>query len=304
MRQGVNPFLLRGLRQSNQILSTAKTTIGKRKMATQYHFLVSCKKTTDTAWTLEMRADGGEIPMSVVQPDSGADGVLTTDPIAQTITEVKAMTHYLRQLNKRNGRGPVGHNDSAIWNISQRLSQLQLGQQITVKISYFEHKGLRSGLYEINSLGVFPPSNLASVSAESLSRAQSAPLPQVVIDTIANLGSRVDTLQRELHTAQQTLHEHGMRLKAQEEQTEHLVDENRQLRESRAAQTTVTQSTCPRSQEAPSSQPPPSSESADEDNIGTEAQSLFQQFIKASTPSTSLNEPSADYPRKGRRKGN
>jgi hypothetical protein len=248
---------------------------------------------------MEMRSDGGEIPMSVVQPDSTGDGVLTTNPIAQTIAESKTITHYLRQLNRRNGKGPVGHNDSVIWNISQRLSQLQLEQQITVKISYFEHKGIRSGLYEINSLGVFPPSTPASVLAESLPRAQSHQTPQVVIDTITNLGNRVDALQRELHTAQQTLHEHGMRLKAQEERIERLAAENHQLKESRVAQTTVTQSSCPRSQETPSPQP-----SADEDNMSTEAQNLFQQFIKASTPSTSLNEPSADYPQKGRRRGN
>ena len=58
-------------------------------MATQYHFLVSCKKATDTAWTMEMQTDSGEVPMSIVHPDSETDEVLTTNPITRTIAEVK-----------------------------------------------------------------------------------------------------------------------------------------------------------------------------------------------------------------------
>ena len=114
-------------------------------MATQYHFLVCCKKIAETEWTLEMQADSGEVPMSIVHPDSETDRVLTANPITQTIAEARIMTQYLRQLNRYSGSGAIGHNDSVIRSISQRLSQLQLGQQITVKISCFKYKGLRSG---------------------------------------------------------------------------------------------------------------------------------------------------------------
>ena len=272
-------------------------------MATHYHFLVSCKKITDTEWTMEMQADSGEVPMSIVHPDSETDGVLTANPITQKIAEARIMTHYLRQLNRRSGRGTAGHNDSVIRNISQRLSRLQLGQQITVKISCFEHKGLRSGLYEINSLGVFPPVNRARPLIAPLSQEQKARVPQAVVDAITSLGNHVETLQQELHATQRILREYGMQLESQEKQIEQLAVENNQLRESRASQTTSTQSSDPHSQEAAASQPPSSTEEADEDHINTEAQSLFQQFIKSSKSPKPQNKPPANNPPKGRGKG-
>ena len=271
-------------------------------MATHYHFLVSCKKITDTEWTMEMQADSSEVPMSVVHPDSETDEVLTTDPITRTIAEVKIMTRYLRQLNRHSGRGTVGHNDSVIRNINQRLSQLQLGQQITVKISCFEHKGLRSGLYEINSLGVFPPINRGRPLVATLSQEQKARVPQVLVDAITSLENHVDTLQRELHAAQRILREYGTQLEAQEKQIQQLSVENNQLRESRASQTTSSQSSDSHP-EAASSQTSPSAEEADEDHIDTEAQSLFQQFIKSSKLSKPQNKPPTNYPPKGRSKG-
>ena len=79
---------------------------------------------------MEMQADSGEVPMSIVHPDLETDEVLTTNPITRTIAEVKVMAHYLRQLNRHSGRGTVGHNDSVIRNISQRLLQLQLGHRL------------------------------------------------------------------------------------------------------------------------------------------------------------------------------
>ena len=270
-------------------------------MATHYHFLVACKKITDTEWTMEMQADSSEVPMSVVHPDSETDEVLTTDPITRTIAEVKIMTRYLRQLNRHSGRGTVGHNDSVIRNINQRLSQLQLGQQITVKISCFEHKGLRSGLYEINSLGVSPPINRGRPLVATLSQEQKARVPQVLVDAITSLENHVDTLQRELHAAQRILREYGTQLEAQERQIQQLSVENNQLRESRASQTTSSQSSD--SQEPASSQSSPSVEEADEDHTDTEAQSLFQQFIKSSKLSKPQNKPPANYPPKGRGKG-
>lgn len=254
-------------------------------MATQYHFLVSCKKITDTEWTMDTQAANGDVPMAIVHPDSETDGVLTTDPITQTIAEVKIMTHYLRQLNRHSGRGSVGHNDSVIRNISRRLSQLQLGQQITVKISFFEHKGLRSGLYEINSLGVSPPINRARPLVATLSQEQKARIPQVLVDAVTSLENHVDTLQRELHAAQRILNEYGTQLEAQEKQIQRLAVENNRLRKNRASQTTPTQSSDIHSQEADASQPSSLTEEENEDQMNTEAQSLFQQFMKTSKSS-------------------
>ena len=270
-------------------------------MATQYHFLVSCKKITGTEWTMEMQADSGEIPMSIVHPDSETDGVLTANPITQTIAEARIMTHYLRQLNRHSGRGTVGHNDSVIRNISQRLSQLQLGQQITVKISCFEYKGLRSGLYEINSLGVFPPVSRARPLIPPLSQEQKARVPQAIVDAIASLGNHVETLQRELHAAQRILREYGMQLEVQEKQIQKLTAENHQLRENRVSQTTPTQSSNPHLQETAASQPSSSAEEADEDHIDTEAQGLFQQFIKASKSSKPQNAANQPPKKRGKR---
>ena len=270
-------------------------------MATHYYFLVSCKKVTDTEWMMEMQTDSGEVPMSIVHPDSETDEVLTTNPITRTIAEVKIMTHYLRQLNRHSGRGTVGHNDSVIRNISQRLLQLQLGQQITVKISFFEHRGLRSGLYEINSLGVSPPIDRARPLVATLSQGQKARVPQVLVDAVTSLENHVDTLQRELHATQRILREYGTQLETQEKQIQQLSVENNQLRKNRASQTTPSQSSDPNSQEPASSQPTPPAEEAEEDDIDTS--SLFQQFMKSSRFSKPQNKPPANYPPKGRGKG-
>ena len=267
-------------------------------MATQYYFLVSCKKITNTEWTMGMQANSGEVPMSIVRPDSETDEVLTTNPITRTIAEVKVMTNYLRQLNRHSGRGTVGHNDSVIRNISQRLSQLQLGQQITVKISYFEHKGLRSGLYEINSLGVSPPINRGRPLTATLSQEQKARVPQVLVDAVTSLENHVDTLQRELHAAQRVLREYGVQLEAQKKQIQQLSVENNQLRESSDSETAPTQSSDSPPQEADTSQPNSPAEGADEENIDIEAQSLFQQFMKSSRSSKSQNKPPANDPPK------
>ncbi len=301
-------------------------------MATQYHFLVSCKKITDREWTMEMQADSGEVPMSIVQPDSETDEVLTTDPITRTIAEVRVMTHYLRQLNRHSGRGTVGHNDSVIRNIGQRLSQLQLGQQIAVKISCFEHKGLRSGLYEINSLGVSPPIDRARPLVATLSQEQKARVPQGLVDAVTSLENHVDTLQRELHATRRILREYGAQLEAQDKQIQQLSVENNQLRESSDSEAvptqssdpypqkagtsqpdspaeeadeddTDTESSDPYPQEAGASQPDSPAEEADEDDTDTEARSLFQQFMKSSRISKPQNRLPATNPPRGRRKG-
>lgn len=115
---------------------------------------------------MEMQANSGEIPTLFVQADSNSDGVLTPDPIAQSIANSSIMTRYPRQLNRCNGKELLGHNDSVVRNISQHFSQLRRGQWITVKVSYFESKGLNSGTYEIKSLGIFPPAKPLAVPTE------------------------------------------------------------------------------------------------------------------------------------------
>ena len=249
-------------------------------MATQYHFLVSCKKITDTEWTMEMQSDSGKVPMSVVHPDSETDGVLTANPITQTIAEARIMIHHLRQLNRHSGRATVGHNDSVIWNVNRRLSQLELGQQITVKISYFEHKGLRSGLYEINSLGVSSPVNRAQPLIAPFSQKEKARDPQTVADALTSLKNHVETLQQELHEAQRVLHKYGRQLESQEKQIHQLETENHQLKESRISQTTSTPSNDSQPQEPAASQPATSVEETVEDHTDTEAQGLFQEELE------------------------
>ena len=261
-------------------------------MATQYYFLVSCKKITDTEWTMGMQADSGEIPMSIVHPDLETDEVLTTNPITRTIAEVKVMTNYLRQLNRHGGRGAVGHNDSVIRNIGQRLLQLQLGQQITVKISYFEHKGLRSGLYEINSLGVSPPINRAQPLTATLSQEQQTRVPQVLVDAVTSLENHVNTLQRELHAAQRILREYGAQLEAQDKQIQQLSVENNRLRESSDSETAPTQASGLHPQDAVTSQTVSPVEEADEEDIDTELEVQDKQIQQLSVENNQLRKSS------------
>ena len=310
-------------------------------MATQYHFLTSCKKITDTEWIMEIQADSEEIPMSIVYPDSEADEVLAVDPIIKKIADVKIMIRYLRQLNRHSSRGTLGHNDSVIWNISHRFSQLQPGQQIKVKISCIEYKGLRSRLYEINSLGVFSSPDPVQSMTPPASQDQRAQGHQVVDEAIAKLGNRVEILQQELHEAQRILHEYREQLETHEKQIQHLTADNHQLKGGKTSQTTPTQSDTQHSQQPASSQPTPSVEKVDEERprksealqviptqsdtrhsqqpassqptlsvekvdeelIDIEAKSLFEQFIKSSRFSKPQSKLPAHYPPKNRDKG-
>ena len=87
---------------------------------------------------------------------SKVDGVLATDPIVREVADPHVITSYLRQLNRRRSGQSTGNNDTVIWNITTRLLQLKIEQQLKVSITYFEDKELRSGAYEILSQGVFP----------------------------------------------------------------------------------------------------------------------------------------------------
>ena len=125
-------------------------------MAIRYQFIVSCKRAAETKWIFKIQSDTGEIPMSIVEPMSKADGVLAADPIVREVADPHVITSYLRQLNRRRSGQSTGNNDTVIWNITTRLLQLQIEQQIKVSITYFEDKELQSGAYEILSQGVFP----------------------------------------------------------------------------------------------------------------------------------------------------
>ncbi len=125
-------------------------------MATRYHFIVSCMRVSAKKWIFKIQSDTGDIPMSIVEPMSKVDGVLAADPIVREVADPHVISSYLRQLNRRKSDRSTGNNDTVIWNISTRLLQLQIEQQIRVSITYFEDKELQSGAYEILSQGVFP----------------------------------------------------------------------------------------------------------------------------------------------------
>ena len=285
-------------------------------MTVQYHFTVSCKKITETKWIVQMQSTGREVPMPIVQPESNTDSVLTTDPIVQEITDPHAMTCYLRQLNHRRGSRSSGHNDVVIWNLSNRFPKLQIGQQLTVSISYFEGEGFRSGTYEIRSKGIFPrvspnrrstpqpsstftapagfprtsfnlneiKSRLARTAASAIHaspQVQNAEIPQEICNLTTNLVTYVEQLQQGLLTAQNTLQSHETLLRRMEERIKRLEAENRQLQEIRDTQDTILQSLLPKLKDFSASQTPASSEETDEDVIATEAPSLFEQIAKS-----------------------
>ena len=195
-------------------------------MAIRYQFFVSCKRASETTWRMELKAEHGDVPLSIVQPDTRETGIVTTEPIVQEVTDSNLMVRYLRQLCRRNGRRGVGHNQAVVWNLSQRLSQLQLGQEVVVRVVYFGPKGMNSGSYEINSLGVFPQSK--AVEKEVLS--PTVELPQAVIDTITNLASRVEALQSDYEAMRNVLENQERRICAMERYISTLEAENRELR--------------------------------------------------------------------------
>lgn len=125
-------------------------------MAIRYQFIVSCKRAAETKWIFKIQSDTGDIPMSIVEPMSKGDGVLAAEPIVREVADPHVITSYLRQLNRWRSGQTTGNNDTVIWNITTRLLQLQIEQQIKVSVTYFEDKELQSGAYEILSQGVFP----------------------------------------------------------------------------------------------------------------------------------------------------
>ena len=200
-------------------------------MAIRYHFSMSCKRIEDVGWTISMKADQGEIPMSIVQPESDSEpqfeamktsNTLTTEPITQQISDTAIVVRYLRQLNRCSSRQFGGHNDAVIWNLGLRLPKLLIGQKIDVGVFYFSNKGLGSGIYEIQLLGAFPE-NLTNIdtsqqSAPGIELRTTSPnapvtehddnqsrIPEQGRNTISQLVDRLEYLQDELLTIKETL---------------------------------------------------------------------------------------------------
>ena len=209
-------------------------------MAVQYHYNIACKRISDAGWMTTMKAEQGEIPMSIVQPRSEVDahfqpvettGTLTTEPMVQEISDTSLVTAYLRGLNRRPGWELAWHNDAVIWNLSLRLGKLEIGQQVKVRVSYFSTKGIGSGIYEIKLLdvshedtptkgstqesdpspktpAVSPSPNVASNTDKQVFSSPAPESPQEdVADTVSQLTSRVENLQDQLMMVRKTMHE-------------------------------------------------------------------------------------------------
>ena len=209
-------------------------------MSVQYHYNIACKRISDAEWVTAMKAEQGEIPMSIVQPRTEVDahfqpvetsGTLTTEPMVQEISDTSLVTGYLRGLNRRPGWELAWHNDAVIWNLSLRLGKMEIGQEVTVRVSYFSTKGIGSGVYEIKLLDVSREETSTKSSTQ-----ESIPIPQTqvvspspnaanktakpvfsppvsenrqtdVADTVSQLVTRVDNLQDQLMMVRKTLHQ-------------------------------------------------------------------------------------------------
>lgn len=209
-------------------------------MAVQYHYNIACKRISDAGWMTTMKAEQGEIPMSIVQPRTEVDahfqpvettGTLTTEPMVQEISDTSLVTAYLRGLNRRPGWELAWHNDAVIWNLSLRLGKMEIGQQVKVRVSYFSTKGIGSGIYEIKLLdvshedtptegstqesdpspktpAVSPSPNVASNTDKQMFSRPAPESPQEdVADTVSQLTSRVENLQDQLMMVRKTMHQ-------------------------------------------------------------------------------------------------
>ena len=187
-----------------------------------------------------MKAEQGEIPMSVVQPRTEVDahfqpvetsGTLSTEPMIQEISDTGLVTAYLRGLNRRPGWELAWHNDAVIWNLSLRLGKMEIGQEVTVRVSYFSTKGIGSGIYEIKLSDVPSEDTPTKSSAhESTPSPQSPAVPPTsdganktgnqpfstspsenrnedIANTDSELAARVGNLQDQLMMVRKTLHQ-------------------------------------------------------------------------------------------------
>ncbi|MDE0299695.1 MAG: hypothetical protein OXN17_13765 [Candidatus Poribacteria bacterium] len=210
-------------------------------MAVQYHYNIACKRISDAGWVTTMKAEHGEIPMSIVQPRSEVEvqsqvaevsGTLTTEPLVQNISDTSVVTAYLRGLNRRPDWELAWHNDAVIWNLSLRLGKMEIGQEAIVRISYFSNKGIGAGIYEIKLIDVH--SEEPSTKGPSKESAPSSQPSAVVTppkdankpsrhpfssstpenrqgdsddDGVTQLTKRVENLQDQLMMVRKTLHQ-------------------------------------------------------------------------------------------------
>ena len=299
-------------------------------MAIRYHFSISCKRVGEAGWAIVMQADQGEIPMSVVQPSADAEphpeamettATLTTKPIAQKVSDTGFVIRYLRQLNRRPSREFAGHNDAVIWNLSLRLPKLVIGQEAKVRVSFFANKGLSSGIYEIQSLGVFPENlptkravrqsnsnpqfraalpnaDVAEGTDNRLFANQTFQIPKEISDIISQLVNRVETLQDELLMVRETLQVVSQRV-AQ------LETENHQPEEIRSTQETTIGHARRNTPDSARAQPPESSDGselseetevqvADIDD-DTDEPNLFECLAESRTQSATVKNVSTSY---------
>lgn len=293
-------------------------------MSVQYHYSIVCKRISDAVWVTTMKAEQGEIPMSVVQPRAEVDahfqpvettGTLTTDPLIQEISDTSLVTAYLRGLNRRPGWELAWHNDAVIWNLSLRLGKMDIGQEVKVRISYFSTKGIGSGVYEIKLLDVIheAPSTKSSAQ-ESIPSAQTpvvSPSSNAANETgnqvfstpasesrqedgseaVSKLAGRVQNLQDQVMMLRKTLHQLLDRI-------ERLETTNRQPKGSSTRQGETTQDPPQNTAESTSNQPAAVSESPVSQTIDseddTDEPNLFEYLAESQNKPTTLKDVSID----------
>jgi hypothetical protein len=79
-------------------------------MGIHYDFIAYSSRTSETSWTIGMKAIQGEVPLDVVVPDeqTAADpdnpevvGVLTVDGLERESSDGLELYRYLRRLNPK-----------------------------------------------------------------------------------------------------------------------------------------------------------------------------------------------------------
>lgn len=293
-------------------------------MAVQYHYNITCKRISDAAWVTTMKAEQGDIPMSVVQPRTEVDahfqpvettGTLTTEPLVQEITDTGLVTAYLRGLNRRPGWELAWHNDAVIWNLSLRLGKMEIGQEVTVRVSYFSTKGIGSGIYEIKLLDISqddtPTKSSTQKPTPNPQTPTDSPSPNIAnetsrpvfsnpptenrtddgADTSSQLATRVDSLHDQLMMVRKTLHQVL-------ERVERLETQNRQPADSTAAQDMTAQRPPQNTPVSKGKQPVAVPEKTVRQTVDTEGDTdepnLFEYLAESQKKSTTGKNASTD----------
>jgi predicted RNase H-like nuclease (RuvC/YqgF family) len=132
-------------------------------MGIHYDFIAYSSRTSETSWTIGMKAIQGEVPLDIVVPDeqTAADpdnpqvvGVLTVDGLERESSDGLELYRYLRRLNPKKNEA-FSYNEVVIRNIHSRLSTLRINQELRVQITYTERKDPYTQFsYQIKLLGV------------------------------------------------------------------------------------------------------------------------------------------------------